>query len=105
MKITLKGCGGYETLRGINFPIVVEADLYKGHYYVKKTHINDVVPSVPREPGVEYVFTPDEVTPFKPTGDLLGHCEEVAKEVATWPEWKREGADVTKFLEDKDAIS
>lgn len=40
-----------------------------------------------------------DFTPVEPVGDLLEHCRKVAKEVATWPAWKREGADTTKFLE------
>lgn len=33
----------------------------------------------------------------KPAPDLLEHCQNCSEEVAKWPEWKRRGADVTKF--------
>lgn len=42
-------------------------------------------------PGLHGMVNPASV-------GLLEHCKRCSKEVAKWPEWKRRGADVTKFL-------
>lgn len=60
MKVRLLESCGYSSLVGLEFPIVVEADLHKGHYYVKKVAIPDAkkpsVPTLSEEIGDEYVF-------------------------------------------------
>lgn len=59
-KVKLLGPCGYRSLVGLEFPIIVEADLYKGHYYVKKGAIPDAkkpsAPTLSEEIGEEYVF-------------------------------------------------
>jgi hypothetical protein len=65
MKVRLNSDCGYASLKGIDFPIVVDADLYKGFYYVKKKDVAGAeFPSVPTsnwEFGDEYVFMGKEV--------------------------------------------
>ena len=33
--------------------------------------------------------------------DFLKYLEEASRIVATWPKWKQDGSDVTKFIENK----
>lgn len=59
MKIKILSGRGYNDMRGLEFPIVVEAEEYKGYFYVKRVNLESLCR--PDSPDLERVFMPDVV--------------------------------------------
>lgn len=59
MKIKILSGRGYNDMKDLEFPIVVEAEEYKGYFYVKRVNLASLCHL--DSPDLERVFMPDVV--------------------------------------------